>query len=235
MCGVARAAPALLFDSPHSSARVEHSQALVMAKSANVEHLDVVQAFLTGLLKPQGFRRRGRTYNRTREPGVIQVVNLQAGRYPIGDQPDIPPLRVSHFGGFTVNLGVHVAEVYEAKLGRPASPFVQEYECAIRARLGEFLDPPEDRWWRLEAPEAAAEEVVDLVARFGEPFLARFGSRRAIIDEWLGAPTAKSGRARLDIAIILARQGHTSMGLDLIDEHLRQLASNEDVHARYVR
>ena len=66
-----------------------------MAKSANVERLDTVQAFVTGLLKPLGFRRRGRTYNRTREPGVVQVVNLQSDKYPIGDQPDFPSMRVN--------------------------------------------------------------------------------------------------------------------------------------------
>jgi uncharacterized protein DUF4304 len=206
-----------------------------MAKSANVERLDTVQAFVTGLLKPLGFRRRGRTYNRTREPGVVQVVNLQSDKYPIGDQPDFPPMRVNHYGDFTVNLGVHIAEVFEATYDRPAPPFVQDYDCAMRARLGVFLDPPRDRWWPLSAPEAAAEEVVDLLARFGEPLLARFDTRRAIIEEWLTTSTFRSSRERLDIAIMLARRGETSAGLDLIDEHLRQRGGREDSHARYVR
>jgi hypothetical protein len=208
-----------------------------MAKSTNVAHLDLVQAFATGLLRPLGFRHRGRTYNRSTEPGIVQVINLQASQFSVGPEPGASEHNATNHGRFTVNLGVYIAEVHEASRCRPVGTIVHEYECAIRARLGEFLDPPEDRWWSLSEPESAAEEVLDLLSRFGEPLLARFATRHAIVTEWVNPPprVPRSRRARLDVALILARQGRTTEGLDLIDEHLSCVGPTVDSHVRYVR
>jgi hypothetical protein len=77
-----------------------------MAASPYVKALDDIQKALTGFLKPVGFKKKGRTYNRQVGDSLVQVVNLQMGQFPIGDYA-IPGLRESHHGRFTVNLGWH--------------------------------------------------------------------------------------------------------------------------------
>jgi hypothetical protein len=76
-----------------------------MAATPYVKALDDIQKALTAFLKPLGFKKKGRSYNRHVSDGLVQVVNLQMGQFPIGDYV-IPGLRESHYGRFTVNLGV---------------------------------------------------------------------------------------------------------------------------------
>jgi hypothetical protein len=49
-----------------------------MAASPYVKALDDIQKALTGFLKPVGFKKKGRTYNRQVGDGLVQVVNLYA-------------------------------------------------------------------------------------------------------------------------------------------------------------
>jgi len=45
-----------------------------MAASPYVKALDEIQKALTGFLKPLGFKKKGRTYNRQVGDGLVQVV-----------------------------------------------------------------------------------------------------------------------------------------------------------------
>jgi hypothetical protein len=108
-----------------------------------------------------------------------------------------------------VNLGVWVPEVarYEP---RPPGTFVQEHQCHVRARLGHLMDPPEERWWSLDDDwmDVAPDLLRTLEAR-GLPFLAHFGTRDAIVSDWLRVVrgTLDEPGARITIAIILAVRG----------------------------
>jgi len=94
-----------------------HDKMTGMAASPYVKALDDIQKALTGFLKPVGFKKKGRTYNRHVGDGLVQVVNLQMGQFPIGDYV-IPGLRESHYGRFTVNLGVALQAVRAIESGR---------------------------------------------------------------------------------------------------------------------
>ena len=76
-------------------------------------HLDSIQKEIFLFLKPLGFKKKGRTFNRQTENGIYQVINIQSGRYEFGDKYVIPGFRENFYGKFTVNLGVMVKEIYE--------------------------------------------------------------------------------------------------------------------------
>jgi len=48
-----------------------------MAASPYVKALDDIQKALTGFLKPVGFKKKGRTYNRQVGDGLVRVFGLQ--------------------------------------------------------------------------------------------------------------------------------------------------------------
>src|ERR1700709_1123710 len=105
------------------------------SKSEFVSALDNVQRAVTGRLRPLGFKKGGRTYNRILDSGLVQVVNFQMGEYPIGDYV-IPGLRESYYGKFAINLGVYLPCVFEIE-GEPGPKrIVRDYHCEIRERLG---------------------------------------------------------------------------------------------------
>jgi Domain of unknown function (DUF4304) len=60
-------------------------------------------------------------------------------------------LRESHYGRFTVNLGVALPAVRALESGREFPVLVQEYECDIRQRLTR-LAFNEDAWFDLKPP-----------------------------------------------------------------------------------
>ena len=75
-----------------------------MPRSRFAHTLDLVQTQFTGVLRPLGFRKSGRTYNRSSPEGLVQVINLQIWR----PDPVPPTLSSSQAQGshdkFTVNL-----------------------------------------------------------------------------------------------------------------------------------
>jgi hypothetical protein len=103
-----------------------------MTASTYVKALDDIQKALTGFLKPLGFKRKGRTYNRQVSDGLVQAVNLQMGQFPIGDYV-IPGLRESHYGRFTVNLGVALPAVCASERGR-------EFPCSFKSTNATFAN-----------------------------------------------------------------------------------------------
>ena len=77
-----------------------------MPRSRFAHTLDLVQTQFTGVLRPLGFSKAGRTYNRPSSEGLVQVINLQIWR-PDPVPPSLPSSQAqgSH-DKFTVNLGV---------------------------------------------------------------------------------------------------------------------------------
>lgn len=175
-----------------------------MTKSAFSNALDDVQKPVTALLKTLGFKRKGRTYNRTVGDSLVHVVNFQMGQFPIGDYV-IPGIRESFYGRFTINLGVMLPAVLRLESGREPPGFVQEYYCEIRARLG-TLEYGEDVWWDLDHRIAAtATSVVELMDRKGLPFLDQYENYSSVLShlELTGTlPSKNEGRSALAGALI---------------------------------
>jgi uncharacterized protein DUF4304 len=157
--------------------------------------LAVVVSRASPVLRRDGYRRFGPTFNSEREPGLIHVVNFQGSKW--GDE-------------FTVNLGVQIRELWEleTEAGRevarrlrvempelfqntPAfvpdkpSKYVFEFDCQLRIRLGQLIPPHRDTWWKYSRLEDSIKEVTQALADRALPYLESYASRSDIGARWL--------------------------------------------------
>jgi hypothetical protein len=163
-------------------------------------HLDNIQKEIFLFLKPLGFKKKGRTFNRQTEDGIYQVINIQSGRYEFGDKYVIPGLRENYYGKFTVNLGVMVKEIYELDIHNKPKDIYQDYDCQIRTRLT-HLTIQKDLWWTIsDDNNKTAKEVIDGLSKYGLDWLHNFENRDKICENL----SIKGGypRAKLDVALI---------------------------------
>jgi hypothetical protein len=206
-----------------------------MPKSPVVVALDSIQKELTAFLKPLGFRKKGRTYNRSVGDGLVQAVNLQMGQYPIGEYI-IPGLRESFYGRFAVNLGIALPAVSVVEQDRSLPPFVQEYECHVRVRLSHLVFK-EDVWFDLDHHvDRTATEVVRQMDAAGVPFLERFESYGAILTEidTIGTlPGSNAGRSVLVGAMVCAHLGDNERARSYFD-HATELAKERKAFAGHI-
>lgn len=191
----------------------------------HAQALDAVRDHLARYLKPQGFRVRGRTFNRSTEPGVVQVIGLQLGgtgeRAGARAQEGFGP---GARGNFTVNLGLYVDEVREALAGEPRPRWVVASHCALCTRIGQLAEPQRDIWWKLEGtdPGELAGEVVRLLDAHGLALLEACATREGIMAE-LAAQRAEnglSGQLRVTYAILLAGAGNLRDARDLLRKEI---------------
>ncbi len=193
-----------------------------MPKSNYVSRLDQIQAQVTEHLKPLGFRRRGRTINRTVPAGFVQVVNFQMGHYPVGENYELPPWRLNLYGKFTVNLGLYVPDVAEYYGPQARGKTIQHYDCHLRARLGDFIEPPEDRWWPLDGgSDHTAGEVLHHLLGGGLGFLERFSTQEAILEDWVAFADryGLAANARIVAAALAIHLGRKAQAFHLLKEH----------------
>jgi hypothetical protein len=185
------------------------------------QRLDAVQAALAPFLERRDFRKSGRTFRRSREPGLVQVINLQAGMHVIQPAPHTADL----YGRFTVNLGIAIAELYELQMGKPFNERVQEHECGIRARLGDFLEGAPDTWWDLaREPEEVAQEVMGLLVDYGLPFLDRFDTRAAVREQWVSyneSEVSLNHLPRMTVALLELARGDRAAAQALLENQIR--------------
>jgi hypothetical protein len=139
------------------------------------------------------------------------------------------------YGKLTVNLGVYVPEVALATGIEPRS-FVQEYDCCVRARLGEIGPEHRDLWWEMDRVDDLAAEVWERLERDAFPFFARFESRDAILREWLRKAKVAftGGPPRVVCAVILAARGEHGEARSLLADQVRE-SPHHPHHQEYVR
>ncbi len=174
-----------------------------MSEPSHAAKLDVVEAALRPLLEREAFHCAKRTCRRESEAGLIQVLNFQLGQ-PASSRADC----------FTLNLGIYLDEVHEILHAANHPPtIITEMDCEFRGRLFALAPSGEDRWLKLDAPSSSlATEVTDVLTSTGLRILERFGSRKAILDEWRqrgGFETPWIGRTQAAVGILLARNGET--------------------------
>jgi hypothetical protein len=140
------------------------------------------------VLKAAGFRKRRHSFNRTTEPGLVQVLNFQMSAFgPPGPGAEQHRAAVEAiglpgpwYGQFTINLGVFVDEmVLEEREKRDG--WFNEYNCHLRMRIGSLLAAREDVWWSLEDPGRAGGAALEAVQEAGLPWLDRLASRDGIL------------------------------------------------------
>ncbi len=195
-------------------------------KTKSVQAMDEVQASVRPFLKELGFRARARAFNRTTSDGIIQVVEFQLGRF---DPPGTHYVgfKQNWYGKFTVNVGVYIPEVDTLKPSLKSSlPFVHEYDCFIRRRLGALGPEHRDIWWNLDSVHEQAAEVFQRVERDALPFLAQFETRDAILQLWMREDASLSSlerqRQRIACAIILAIRGQGEEARSILSALLRE-------------
>jgi hypothetical protein len=209
---------------------------MVLGKSELAETLDRVKAKLRAFLKGQDFRVRGRAFNRETSDGLTQVEHIQMGSFDPPGTTYIPGLRENLYGKFTINLGVYVPEVAEYQGGRVVAPFIQEARCCVRARLGTLGPESADVWWAIRRDEGVTDELELRLKRDGLPFLNRFETRDAILEELRGLtapPFGASSPPRIVCAIILAGKGMTAEARTLLA--LQAKETRNPGHPAYVR
>jgi hypothetical protein len=183
-------------------------------ESAFVQAMETVIAAAAPQLKTRGFRKRRHTFNRTRERGAVAVLNFQMGRSEPPRSYVIPGFRDNLYGQFTVNLGIAFEEMWSVDLSsadKAFPPFLNEYDCHVRLRLGTLATAQEDAWWPLKGDVSrTGREVAELIERFGLPWLDRFDTRRAILTAWeQDEPISpeREGRLPLVIALLYRHEG----------------------------
>ena len=169
-------------------------------KSKNVVALDEIQAEVYAFLKPLGFRKKGRTFNREAdEGGIFQVIHFQAGPYELA--PPIPPFRLDLYGKFTVNVGVLIKELYDFEEWHKPTNFYQELFCQARTRLPVLLYG-EDRWWDLnDYTVRAAQTVINGLQSVGFEYFALYETRALFCSNY-GRVGDAPPRAPLDVALL---------------------------------
>ena len=189
-------------------------------------------------LKEAGFRKRRHTFNRSAEPGVIQVINFQMGqKLPPGAEP-IPPIRLDLYGLFTVNFGVAVEEAWllSRRQREVAFPgFVNDYDCEIRERLAQLLGRPTDVWWELlPNHNQLATEIGDAILGHGTNWLEYRATREKILDLWTaGGLKALPMPTALPIVMILRyldRPGEAAQALRAYYADITRHAHKRYVH-----
>lgn len=177
--------------------------------------MDEIQASVRPFLKDLGFRARARAFNRLTSDGLTQVVEFQMGRF---DPPGTHYVgfRKNWYGKFTVNLGIYVPELHEYSFPGAKPSFVHEYDCWIRARLGNLGPEREDLWWELRAIPEEAADIFHRIERDAMPFFAKHETRGKILGEWMPRRMTDEdtdflkftrSREQLACALILAKQG----------------------------
>lgn len=202
-------------------------------KSKIVSTLDEIQRNIhNNLLKIKGFKKRGRTWNRFSSDKLVQVINFQTGQYPVGNYI-IPGIRENLYGLFTVNIGIYIPEISELE-DRKLVDFVQDYNCHIRARLGQ-LSHEGDLWWDLsKSSDNIYREVSQRINDFTLPFFQELENRDLILRNLvqMNEKCTLSPRANLDIALIYFRRGNKRKAKELFTK--QYLETNVKGHKRYV-
>lgn len=209
-----------------------------MAKSAFANAVDVIQTACAPVLKPAGFRKRGRTHNRSTEDGLVQVIAFQMGASDPPGATHIPGLSSDLHGLFTVNLGVYVPEVAEWT-GTPAKAFVSESDCTIRSRLVRAADTEaDDLWWPADATGPVPDEIRRRLERDGLALLDRYATRDAIladIDEDAVSHPHMLAPPRMVGGIILAERGDRAGARHLFERQKDAALSGGRIgHADYI-
>jgi hypothetical protein len=206
-----------------------------MPKSEYAKAVDEIQRSFRSYLRDNGFGMRGRTFNRTTEDSLTQVINVMMGPSDPPGTRHAPGLTMNYHGLFTVNLGVYVPEVAKIQCGSEARSWVQDSRCCIRLGLLEASGVTTRSWWRAEYDDTIIDDVVACLHQYGLPFLDRFSSRDKILREWNGKSEnlPEGCTPRIVLAIILAERGKIDAARELLAKQV--LETLHPGHPAYVR
>jgi hypothetical protein len=224
-----------LFDFLKRKDKIEPTKASgqVLKSSTNYKaNLDKIQKAIYDNLKPQGFIKKGRTLNRETEKGLYQVINFQSGKFPLGDSYEIPGIRDSYYGKFTINMGICVEDLYNLMFPTKPKTFYQEYECQLRTRLAD-LTKGEDFWWTLDDDtDKTSKEIIDGINTKGLTWFGLFDNREKLCENWGNYGGYIPSRHKLDIALVIFFSDKQK-GERLIKEYFDNIPKDNRPHIQY--
>ncbi len=195
--------------------------------------LDQIENSVFTTLKPLGFKKKGRTFNRQIEKGIFQVINFQAGPYPIGQHYEVPGLRENLYGKFAANLGVCVHDLYKLLHPTTSKTFYKDYDCQMRIRLGTLLKGREYWWTIANNVDDIAEEVSKGILTVGNKWFEGVDSKEKIIENFGTPPYTFTRRAKLDVALIVWLEDK-ERGTKLFNNYLNAIPNSKNGHKEYV-
>ena len=223
-----------LFDLFTRKEKSENKSKIIEMTTDYKTQLDIVEKEVFAKMKPLGFKKNGRTFNRRLDDGIIQVINFQSGQYPLTDNYEISGLRKNLYGKFVVNMGVCVENLFKFQFPTENKKFYKEYECQIRARLGALLTG-QDYWWIISDDNTKiTEEIILGLETIGSDWFAGVDSKEKIITNLGNLPYDCSPRVKLDIALIVWFD-NKKKGEELITEYYNNIGSNSKEHKGYVK
>jgi hypothetical protein len=179
------------------------------------------------LLKEKGFKRKGNSFNRVTEDGLVHVIGFQSG------------LSVSpEYGTFVINFGVFVPEVF-ALFGHKPKEFIYDYYCeyALRRRIAAGHSTNErgisnEIWFSLsDEPMKTVDTLVPLIEQECSEFFNKLESREQVI-EFLRAKH-KSSNDRIVLAMILLNKGNKEEAMALLKEQYDHAVEHKG-HGEYL-
>jgi len=179
-----------------------------MAKTAFAKKLDIIQAEAHTYLRQVGYRKKGRTFNKSLDSGLIHVVNFQMGRRSLSGQ-------------FTINLGIFIPEIYKLLWfwEEDEPKFVDHGDCEIINRIGDLKPSSEDLWWDLKKNTRRLSKTIMVhLDKYGLPYLNKLNTQEDIIQEWNkhGDTVGFNHRSGLSVAILLAKSGQEEKAQSLL-------------------
>ena len=139
---------------------------------------DIIKAMVASLhqtrLKALGFRKSGTTW--VRSLPWQQVINIQLSKWNSSTE-----------ASFTVNLGISIEALHVASEGLQLKGSLKEYDCDVRARIGELFPSDQDKWWKVNQNSDSnqlAEDVFAHLDQFGLPWFERLVAYPALAAEF---------------------------------------------------
>jgi Domain of unknown function (DUF4304) len=162
-------------------------------------NLDSLVSLIRQDLRPLGYRKSKRLFNRLQPDGIIHVIDFQMGAN-----------WSSLWGKFTVEVGVFVPEAFSILYEKEPPKFVRSPICVERERIGTLGKSRKDTWWDLSGNLSIIEkEVSNLLTDSCENYLFQLNSREKLISIWENERTQRklSQQHVLILAIIYSYLG----------------------------
>ncbi len=203
-------------------------------ETSHKQQLDIIQKGIDVFLKPLGFKKKGRTYNREIEKGIFQVIDLQSARHNF-EERDPMSFKDIVLGKFTVNLGVCIQSVCDLNQTGEKKSFYKEYECQIRYRLG-VLIKGQDFWWETRSDNAdkIIKEITTGLSTIGFDWFSGIDSKGKIIINSKNIPYNSIPRTQLDVALMVFFDDREK-GSELFQEYWKNISEANRPHKNYVK
>jgi hypothetical protein len=157
------------------------------------------------------------------DSGLVHVVHFwQAPKEPPA-WTEVQGLRERRYGTFRLDFGVYVPQMNRTHM--PHSDWINEYDCSIRASIGQLMTGEwEDLWWDLDDPEAEGF-VAKALSEFGLPWLRSFSDHESVVQAYRsGGVDALWGHPAmpLDVATLLANLGRAEEARRVVESYVAQ-------------